>query len=319
MKLKLPFKTAAYRHEPLRYWNQEIRLLKVKQDNDDLVRCTMETFSLKTLPEYSALSYTWGPEHPTYTILVNGKTLSVRQNLFDFLQEIRHRREEYFFIDQICIDQSNHSERNNQVQLMSKIYSNCQSVLLWLNDKEGHCAEAARDFIRLSNIDALATLLSNDYFSRLWIVQELLLARTIRVFTAGHIWLDWETIWSVTKQVNLGETKLTAKESAAWKRVLPNTQKLVRMTGNGGQRKESKELLEILSFSANVCQEPRDKVYGLMSLFEVEYQLDVSYQKPIYDVYIDVVMALHSIIKFELNQGYLQWLKATEQLGANMG
>lgn len=86
---------------------------------------------------------------------------------------------------------------------------------MWLNDKEGHCAEAARDFIRLSNIDALATLLSNDYFSRLWIVQELLLARSIRIVTAGHIWLDRETIWSVTKQVNLGETRLTAKESAA--------------------------------------------------------------------------------------------------------
>lgn len=47
-------------------------------------------------------------------------------------------------------------------------------------------------------------------------------------------------------------------------------------------------------------------MYGLMSLFEVEYQLDVNYQKPIYDVYIDVVMAQYSIIKFELNQGYLQ-------------
>ncbi|KAF2633194.1 hypothetical protein BU25DRAFT_452998 [Macroventuria anomochaeta] len=58
---------------------------------------------------------------------------------------------------------------------------------------------------------------------------------------------------------------------------------------------------------------------GLMSLFEVEHRVTVDYQKWIYDVYLAVVMALHSIIKSELDTAYPQWLKATRQLGANMG
>lgn len=308
-----------YKHEALESWRQQIRLLKVKQDKNGPIRCTLHIFDLKTAPVYAALSYTWGPELPACNILVDGKLLSVRPNLFYFLRGIRNEWDGYIFIDQVCIDQCNPEERNHQVQLMSAIYSGSQQVILWLNDYSGNCLKAARAFRDPTDIVALSTILSNDYFSRLWIVQEVLLTPEIRIFVAGNTWIKWEKIWSITKDVNLGKLKLTKDETTAWKRISPNTQKLIRLTGNTGQRKGSRELLDILSFSANICFEPRDKVYGLMSLFEIEDRLKVDYQKPVFDVFVDVVMAFHAIIKFEYGRGYIQWLDVTQQVGANMG
>ncbi|KAF3034907.1 hypothetical protein E8E12_005423 [Didymella heteroderae] len=202
---------------------------------------------------------------------------------------------------------------------MSSVYIGSQQVIVWLNDDTGECLKAARAFRDPTDIMALSTILSNDYFSRLWIVKEILLTPQIRIFTAGNTWIPWETIWSITKDINLGMLKLTKEEATAWKRISPNTQKLIRMTGNSGQRKESRELLDILSFSANTCYEPRDKVYGLMSLFEVEDSLKADYQKPVFDVFVDLVMAFHAIMKFEYGRGYVQWLDVTQKVGVNMG
>ncbi|KAF3053674.1 hypothetical protein E8E11_010937 [Didymella keratinophila] len=189
---------------------------------------------------------------------------------------------------------------------MSAIYRGSQRVIVWLNDDTGDCLKAARAFRDPTDIVALSTILSNDYFSRLWVIQEMLLIPEIRIFTAGNTWIPWESIWFITKDVNLGWRKLTTEEASAWKRVSPNTQKLIRMTGNTEQTKESRELLDILSFSANICYEPRDKVYGLMSLFKVEDTLKVDYDKPVFEVFVDVVMAFHAITKFDYGRGYVQ-------------
>lgn len=43
----------------------------------------------------------------------------------------------WLWIDQICIDQGSHSERNHEVQRMSAIYSNATRTVVWL----GHAAD----------------------------------------------------------------------------------------------------------------------------------------------------------------------------------
>src|SRR5690242_11086058 len=107
-----------YKHQQLGSWKQQIRLLKIKQDKSGPVHCTLEIVNLKTAPLYAALSYTWGPESPVCNIIIDGKLLSIRPNLFYFLRGIRNEWTGYIFIDQICIDQLNAQERNHQVQLM---------------------------------------------------------------------------------------------------------------------------------------------------------------------------------------------------------
>lgn len=346
-------KRRAFSHQPLVYWKSQIRLLRVEPDLYGPIRCSVEIFDLAKAPAYAALSYTWGPEFPTYDIWIDDKVLSVRQNLYQFLKCRRRERKKHFrfekdlyiFIDQICIDQSDPEERNRQVQLMSQIYSKCWQVIVWLNDEQGQCARAAQAFGHpAKRTVSLAKLLCNDYFTRLWIVQELLLAPSICVFTPGNTWLSWPTFVEITREVVTG-APLSAEEAAAWCSVPVNTSRLVLMTSKFARdrqinphgleaphqlswyrfaakaktRTSSKELLEILSFSANICQEPRDKVYGIMNLLRVERQLTVDYYKPVYDVFREAIIELHSVVDFEGDQSYDQWLKTVQRLGHDMG
>ncbi|KAF1838901.1 HET-domain-containing protein [Decorospora gaudefroyi] len=87
---------------------------------------------------YCCLSYTWGDPLQEHEIEVNGKLLKVRKSLWNFLfaagKAFHHV---YFWIDALCIDQNNTTERNHQVQQMGDIYRSAKSVLIWLgNDLE---------------------------------------------------------------------------------------------------------------------------------------------------------------------------------------
>lgn len=78
------------------------------------------------------------------TILINGGLLYVRENLAAFLYMARRNATQYtrnkhtfdlttpMWIDAICIDQSNVSERVHQVAQMSEIYSRATDVHVWL-------------------------------------------------------------------------------------------------------------------------------------------------------------------------------------------
>jgi hypothetical protein len=158
-----------------------IRLIRLHQSKEGPVRCDISTFALEDAPQYSTLSYTWGAPGLIYYVLVDGEGIQIRENLHQCLQELREEDDGYLWIDQICINQAGVQERNAQVPLMCTIYSQCSSVIVWLNSDSADLSEAARKLGSEWNVDPLFTLFSNDYFRRLWIVQEILLAKTVRI------------------------------------------------------------------------------------------------------------------------------------------
>ena len=84
---------------------------------------------------YTALSYTWGNLEKVKSIEVGGKRLKITQNLFGFLYSwdtSKLERPSLFWIDAICINQTNLIERNYQVGLIKKIYTQAAKVLVWL-------------------------------------------------------------------------------------------------------------------------------------------------------------------------------------------
>ncbi|KAF2621405.1 HET-domain-containing protein, partial [Macroventuria anomochaeta] len=96
---------------------------------------------------YKAVSYVWGNAVKTKEILLNGKAFTVRMNLHSFLQQLIKDRSIWsclggYWIDAICIDQTNVAERNYQVALMGKIYSRAFSVIVWLGRGNKRLARA---------------------------------------------------------------------------------------------------------------------------------------------------------------------------------
>jgi hypothetical protein len=104
---------------------RSIRLIRILETSrTDHIKCELRAFDLSSCCPYTALSYTWGPENPTYNVTVGGIPMPSRENLWHFLREMSLASEHgWFWIDAICIDQSNIEERNHQVQMMRLIYS----------------------------------------------------------------------------------------------------------------------------------------------------------------------------------------------------
>jgi hypothetical protein len=56
------------------------------------------------------------------SIRLNDTKYLVRNNLFEFFEHVELELDDYYWIDAICINQSNDQEKNHQVGMMKDIY-----------------------------------------------------------------------------------------------------------------------------------------------------------------------------------------------------
>lgn len=112
-----------------------------------VIKCILCNESLTNNSQYEALSYTWGDSAQTRDISVNGSSFVVTENLFVVFQHIRFRSSpRVLWIDAICINQNDVTEKNSQLQQMRDIYKQAFEVLIWLGPESNTAAEAI-DFI----------------------------------------------------------------------------------------------------------------------------------------------------------------------------
>jgi hypothetical protein len=102
-------------------------------EHDALIKGSLESVNWTDKPEYTALSYTWGNDTPLRTILIKGRQFEITANLHDALSELRQKENSVrLWIDAICINQKDNSEKNEQVMRMTDIYKEANSVFAWL-------------------------------------------------------------------------------------------------------------------------------------------------------------------------------------------
>lgn len=66
------------------------------------------------------------------TIVCDGRSMGVQENLFDALLVLRSNMPGDYWIDALCINQSDDEERTVQVQMMDEIYRGATQVIVWL-------------------------------------------------------------------------------------------------------------------------------------------------------------------------------------------
>lgn len=176
----------------------------------DNIVCSISIVGLDNLPRYHALSYCWGDENaPRHLINLQGQPFQIRPNLFLALQQLRYPdRERVLWIDALCINQGDRNERSLQVSLMQHIYEFASEVVIWLGiaDHDSDlamttlgqisvelesmspqppleeltllptsCALTAPNSVAKPEISvAVNRLFKRPYFSRVWIVQEVM-------------------------------------------------------------------------------------------------------------------------------------------------
>lgn len=216
-----------YAYEPINLY--QTRLLKINDNDSDPncpITCTLHVANLldpafdglglraregdgdtDLLVTYDALSYTWGDNEQSKTILCNKKPLSVTSNLFSALVALRSGSR-YLWVDAICVEQQNDEEKGFQVRNMLLIYQRATRVIAWL----GEAHPLARSLLNAVNdsarypmgtnkttdihldVDQACTALQNLYmkpwYRRIWVQQEIFAARSL-VFQWGSHTFSW--------------------------------------------------------------------------------------------------------------------------------
>ncbi|KAH7071472.1 heterokaryon incompatibility protein-domain-containing protein [Paraphoma chrysanthemicola] len=207
---------AKFLYSPLENKPHVFRLLRLVLSSGELIRC--ELFNT-TVPEYEnryiAGSYVWGLLQLEEHIQVNGQLFSIRQNLYSFLSACRAEAPLLLWLDAICIDQSSIEERNHQVRMMDVIYKNAYATYSWLGsataDTDWLFSNLPKIPYRLDMLDGsdmeqlypdntffkasdiLLALAGREYWTRIWIVQEFILAQKLYLL-CGSMKLAWSRI-----------------------------------------------------------------------------------------------------------------------------
>lgn len=126
---------------PLPQDEKATRILQMEPANDfdEPISGTLQVIYLddSNCPPFRALSYTWAPEYPKDTICCGGHRLEVTANCSKALRQIRQVfGQTAIWVDSICIDQGNDTEKQSQIPLMADIYLKAFKTIVWLGEAE---------------------------------------------------------------------------------------------------------------------------------------------------------------------------------------
>jgi hypothetical protein len=206
-------------HSPLT--ESQIRLFRIcSTDSASPIEIKIQIFETEDYPPYHALSYEWGDPDHTQIVLIDNKTLTVPQNLVHFLLRlVESELDTMFWADAICINQENLPEKSGQVRHMGFIFAKAIHVNAWVWNKDLCEADnssraptlvrealesplfTSRDLpdfqaskLQIQLHEALVlTLVSPSYWTRRWIIQELVLARNVTLIF-GTVSIPLETV-----------------------------------------------------------------------------------------------------------------------------
>lgn len=303
-------KSSQYRYTPLQT-PQSIRLLQLSRgERDDPVQCYLFEARLDDWPSYEAVSYTWGDPKDKGVLNCSNKTISVPRNLIEGLRMLRRPdRLRILWADAVCINQNDLKERGLQVTLMARVFSEASRVLVWLghgnssliqgafsyicwylNRKDSHniamyswggekvCvddSEATAFKIPADDatMEALRYLFKCHYFSRGWIVQELVLPKSV--------WVYWE---EACINYRFLENFVRAPSRSVAHRNTVST--FHRISWIRKLRKSLHETLTSITFTEMLMltrdqnfSDPRDYVYGLLGLERLCHEM--RFQRPL--------------------------------------
>lgn len=278
-----------YQHEPLPNSRDYIRLVEIlPAAKKDHLTVIIKAFEISYAPPYAALSYTWGSEELSKSIIANGKLLQVTENCWYALGQLRlHNLCGYYWIDAICINQSDEAEKSAQVNLMGTTYRNSEfgAVAVGRHDRGTRYLCQKLDELRMARevydevfferlgeaalerlFHCLTSLAMRPYWNRLWIVQEFALPPRV-VLLCGGSCISFNDIRSLINALQKSEATKSDMNNM-WE-VLPmdSTLRLRSLIGEStGGLAPFGEVLGFLGLRG--CNDPRDRVFGVLSLVE---------------------------------------------------
>ncbi|TGO35541.1 hypothetical protein BHYA_0154g00030 [Botrytis hyacinthi] len=277
---------------------------------------------------YTALSYTWGSSSMDGIIECDGHEKAITTSLEIALRNMREEDHPIaMWIDQICINQEDNKEKEMQIPLMARIYKHAFNTVIWLGRGEpvyDSAIQLLKDinvkllFIQLKidpeNLErmqlprseskiwhALWKFLSHPWFTRLWIIQEVMLSNNPWIMCGDELLL-WDEFsravnhlstcgilqWLQLKFANVEDSN-QVRDISQTVLGLASQREHYRSTGYGTHIFDN-----LVSTRGGQCFDPRDKIYGLLGIcsdadeFHVRYT-DFTVNKLYHDVAINAL------------------------------
>jgi hypothetical protein len=279
---------------------------------------------------FEAVSYVWGlggPGHDLEVVDLRSTstllgTISIGSGLYKMLHYLKMvDSTRVLWVDAICINQDNLTERSQQVERMRDIYLFAKSVIIWLGESSADSTTAMRtlDYVgkQLEFVsghrfvpapactekdwwntkhsiplspetwDSISRFLRRPYFERLWVLQELQLANHRSIVQCGQVVRSWYNVRRALLRCRFDLRQSMQSSSSDHVKGLKHVINIARnqTTSNAGT------LFGIAS--TRNCSNPRDKVYGLLGLLHpnLSKQIRPQYALSVADVYIQAFLA----------------------------
>lgn len=120
-----------YHHKPLVDPGKQIRLLRFVAAPDGIIALTTHLAQVDEGPLYVTISYVWGSASNQRLVSIDGKHFAINKNCHYALWQISQQctgESPYVWVDSICINQDDMSEKAAQVQMMGAIFENASTV-----------------------------------------------------------------------------------------------------------------------------------------------------------------------------------------------
>ncbi|RYP44608.1 hypothetical protein DL768_008929 [Monosporascus sp. mg162] len=269
--------------------------------------CDLDNLGSNAIPEYTAVSYAWGSALKQFSLHITNEgdsnPILLPLSLYLALKRIRQQdKTQLLWIDGICIDQYSIPEKQRQIPLLSKIFQSAKKVFAWIGEEEDGSREAvqllrnlgemvlnfrkcaqqpgqARNVLGI-NPDyipregdktwiAVGNLLQRSWFSRIWIVQEAVLAGELTIGCGGET-IPWEVFHAAVsfcfmQELWDRETKCFIADERTQKNILylGNLRAQARKAGSG----ELDSMFRLLQlFHQKDVTNPRDRLFALLNM-----------------------------------------------------
>jgi hypothetical protein len=212
--------SAQYQYSRLNSAPLEIRLVRLIGNlATEGFALEIVTSTLEAAPRYVALSYRWGDPTRNQTVTADGGVVKITVTLRDFFLAVRARCETslqpnvddwfhgWMWIDAVCINQDDLTERSEQVRFMKEIYERAAGMVIWLSEVTGDLGDAMQCLTQVSALElgedslcvkngpelgtsfligtergyvqashatlmTVSALMNDTYWDRAWIIQE---------------------------------------------------------------------------------------------------------------------------------------------------
>jgi hypothetical protein len=267
---------------------------------------------------FIALSYAWAARFHSaiFPISCNGRQLWVHHNLYSALPFLARHIEANrlwgvaYWIDAICINQNDDAEKTSQIRLMNTIYRKAGKVLVWLGlalkPEWQELIPRAIELLpllveeyarhqrwsldtnvvvdrKLSHLgrdvwEAIMHLLRNPYFRRLWIIQEVALAKEITFLCGDHELDPYLLEQAVLGSWLIKNWVLFDLDSSERMRVhIPfhddsivfKIRRIINYSGDEGNAHQTIRIANLLD--DQICSAPQDRVLGILGMVEQEF------------------------------------------------